>query len=115
MKKGLIHRGRGWAELQPSTLRSKRGSLILTETGELRRSIEYQQDSPYGGFVGILRSRPGKGGGLGKGSETAANVAACHEFGTSKMVARPFIAPTFEERKDKIKALYAEAVKRAFT
>jgi len=106
--------GPGWAPLKPSTLASKRGSKILTETGSLRGSIAYHPDKKGGGFVGILRSRPGKGGGKGPKSPVAANVALCHELGTSKMVARPFIEPTYREKKDEIVHIYAEALGRIF-
>lgn len=35
-----------------------------------------------------------------------------HEFGTSKMIARPFLAPAFEEKKDEARRILAQAIRR---
>lgn len=35
-----------------------------------------------------------------------------HEFGTSKMIARPFLTPAFEAKKDEARRILAQAIRR---
>lgn len=78
------------------------GKKILIDTGTLMNSIKYQQEKWYQGFVGVNRNR-----------ETI-NVAAAHEYGTSKMPARPFIKPSVNEKEKDIQQRYQKAVDKAF-
>lgn len=63
-----------WAPLAPSTIRRKGHDKILYDTGRLRDSISIGEVTPSSATVG-----------------TDAPYAPYHQFGTKKMVARPFI------------------------
>ncbi len=71
-----------WAPLQPSTLARKRGRKILTETGTLRGSVAMD---------------------VGAGSvEVGTNVpyGKYHQFGTRRMVARPWLGLTNDDKTE---------------
>lgn len=78
------------------------GKKILIDTGSLMNSIRYQRERWYQGFVGVNRNA------------NQINVAAAHEYGTSKMPARPYIKPSVEEKLKSIQKRYQRAVDRAF-
>jgi hypothetical protein len=69
-----------------------RGDSPLLETGKLRASIQWNS-SGNEGYVG-----------------TDDPVAKYHEFGTSKMPARPFLMPSAIAMEEKIHKMAAKAV-----
>lgn len=84
-----------WAPLKESTLkRKKKGTAILVETGRLRGSITHNVvgDTAYIG--------------------TPVFYGSYHQFGTRKMVARPFLGLTAEEgdELEQVLAAYIESV-----
>lgn len=54
----------------------------------------------------------GPTGGRGSGDLTNAEVAAFHEYGTSRIPARPFIAPAFRDNQVKYRNMLAIAAKK---
>lgn len=94
--KQTIQRGRPeWAPLKPATVRRKRSSKPLIDTGKLLNSITHQvsEDEVRVGVFGEY-----------------AVVAAVHEFGapTRNIPQRAYMRPTFDENKDRIFKLIAE-------
>jgi phage gpG-like protein len=84
----------GWVSLKPETIaRKMRGDSPLLETGELRASIQWNASGNQG-YVG-----------------TDDPVAKYHEFGTSKMPARPFLMGSAILMEDKIHKMAAKAVR----
>lgn len=86
----------GWAPLKPETIaRKARGDTPLVETGELRDSIEHNSDSKEG-YVGTNNGK-----------------AVWHEFGTSKIPARPFLGGAVHAVGDEVMELFGVAVQKA--
>jgi HK97 gp10 family phage protein len=86
----------GWVSLRPETIAHKmRGDSPLLETGKLRGSIQWNA-SGNEGYVG-----------------TNDPVAQYHEFGTSKMPARPFLMGSAIAMEAKIHKMAAKAVMAA--
>tara|TARA_E500000178_G_C16351727_1_gene457816 strand:- start:11 stop:427 length:417 start_codon:yes stop_codon:yes gene_type:complete len=69
---------------------SKEGEYPMTDTGFLIQNINISVDND----------------GLGGSVDSNANYSEALEFGTSKMGARPFMQPSLEENKPKIKRLF---------
>ena len=78
--------GAPWAPLAESTLRQKGHDTILVDTGDYRDSFEMNVTTSAGlgptGGSGILEIA------------SESDVAKWHEFGTSRMPARPVLQPT---------------------
>ena len=79
--------GKPWAQLKPSTLKRKKSGAILRETSALIGSIQ---------FAGATNS--------GATVIAGTDYGIYHQFGTRKMVARPFmgISPAHEQQIEKI-------------
>lgn len=71
--------GTPWQRLAPATLRQKGGDILI-DTGQLHQSIAYEVIGDTL-FVG-----------------TSKTYGAYHQFGTSKMPARPFLGLSFEDK-----------------
>jgi phage gpG-like protein len=83
----------GWVSLAPETIaRKMRGDSPLLETGELRASIEWQAH----GLKGEVGSNLDK--------------AVWHEFGTSRIPARPFLSAAAMQMEREIHKMAAKAV-----
>lgn len=80
--------GKPWAALSPSTLRQKKTGAILRETGALAGSVAFMGASATEARVGA-------------GTE----YGVYHQFGTSKMPARPFIGIA-DRHRDKIEQIF---------
>src|ERR1700730_3102090 len=91
-KRVLGTEGYDWPQLSPATLAHKMQSGMLLETGALRASIEWNS-SGNEGHVGSNFDR-----------------AVFHEFGTSKIPPRPFLAGAAMAMEDKIHKMAARAV-----
>jgi HK97 gp10 family phage protein len=88
--------GFGWPPLKPETIaRKANGDTPLVETGELRDSIEHNSDSKEG-YVGTNNEK-----------------AVWHEFGTSKIPARPFLGGAVAAVGDEVKELFGVAAQKA--
>lgn len=87
--------GDAWAGLAASTLRQKKTSAILRETGTLVGSVAKQQVTAKSVTVG---------------ASTAYGIY--HQTGTSKMPARPFIGIA-ERHKPEIKRIIVEHIQKA--
>ncbi|WP_294540011.1 hypothetical protein [uncultured Rhodoblastus sp.] len=84
----------GWVSLKPETIAHKmRGNSPLLETGQLRASIQWNA-SGNEGYVG-----------------TDDPVAKYHEFGTSRIPARSFLAGSAIMMEAKIHEMAAKAVR----
>jgi phage gpG-like protein len=84
----------GWVSLAPETIaRKMRGDSPLLETGELRASIEWNSHGNQG-FVGSDNDK-----------------AVWHEFGTSRIPARPFLSSAAMQMEGEIHKLAAKAVR----
>ena len=77
---------------------SKEGEYPMTDTGFLVQNINISVDND----------------GLGGSVDSNANYSEALEFGTSKMGARPFMQPSLEENRPKIKRLFRN-VRRGIT
>jgi phage gpG-like protein len=103
-----------WPPLSPDYLKRKIAEgfseQTLIRTGSLMANIRYHAKDWKSGFVGILRNVMNSDG------ESLVNIAAVHEFGTrdGRVPARPYVAPTLEERRDEIVRAYEEAIERVF-
>ncbi len=90
-----------WTPLKPETVaRKARGDTPLLETGELRDSIEHvvgREGKEVVGYVGTNDPR-----------------AKYHEFGTSKMPARPFLSAAAMRQEDKIHAMIVRTIAATF-
>ena len=88
----------GWTPLKPETIaRKARGDTPLLETGALRDSIEHNVDADgRDAYVG-----------------TDDPVAKYHEFGTSKIPARPFLSAAAMRQEDKIHTMIQRAISAA--
>ena len=73
-------------------------ALKLVDTGKLRASINLQKRATATSQTAIVRA--------------AVNYAAFHEFGTSRMRARPFMVPAMEENKNKLKPNIAAFIRQ---
>ena len=83
----------GWVSLKPETIaRKMRGDSPLLETAELRNSIEWQAH----GLKGEVGSNLDK--------------AVWHEFGTSRVPARPFLSSAAMQMEGEIHKMAARAV-----
>jgi len=80
------------------------GNQLLIDTGKLISGIRYRTKQWDRGAVTVIR----------KAGET--NIAAVHEFGSSKrkIPARPFMAPTETETAPRVVSIYQEAVEKTF-
>lgn len=90
-----IQRGRPeWPPLKPETVKRKKSSKPLIDTGTLLNSITHKIEGnaclvgPFG-----------------------VKYAVYQEFGTSRIPARPFLRPALLENEEKIKALFKQALK----
>ncbi len=77
---------------------SKEGEYPMTDTGFLVNNININRDND----------------GLGGSVASNADYSEALEFGTSKMGARPFMQPSLEENKPKIRRLF-RTVRRGIT
>ena len=77
---------------------SKEGEYPMTDTGFLVSNININRDND----------------GLGGSVASNADYSEALEFGTSKMGARPFMQPSLEENKPKIRRLF-RTVRRGIT
>jgi len=102
--KETIQRGRSeWPPLKPATIKRKKSSKPLIDTGKLLNSItsKVEGDTAKVGIFGEY-----------------AIVAAVHEFGTNRagrgrnvvIPARPYLRPTFDENKEEIEKIIGEKV-----
>jgi phage gpG-like protein len=91
-KRVLGTEGYDWPALSPATLAHKMQSGMLLETGELRASIEWSSE--------------GNQGWVGSNSDKA----LWHEFGTSRIPPRSFLAGAAMAMEDKIHKMAARAV-----
>ena len=71
---------------------SKEGEYPMTDTGFLVQNINISVDND----------------GLGGSVDSNANYSEALEFGTSKMGARPFMQPSLEENRNRIKQLFKD-------
>jgi HK97 gp10 family phage protein len=81
----------GWPPLAESTLARKAADTPLLETGELRDSIRHTVESPKTGWVG-----------------TNDEKAAWHEFGTSRIPARPFLGGAVAAKGEEVKEVFGK-------
>lgn len=70
---------------------SNRTGKILVDSGHMKKAIRYWQYK-YVVYIGIKRGIKHRENG-----QELADIASFHEYGTSKMPARPLFAPSLEE------------------
>ena len=84
----------GWPPLEPTTIaRKATGDSPLLETGELRASIEWNADE-HQGFVGSNDF-----------------LMIVHEFGTSRVPARPVLGPSIEAARPAVEKVLRDIAK----
>src|ERR1700752_1742880 len=81
----------GWPPLAASTLDRKGADTPLLETGELRDSIGHTLESPKIGWVGTNDPK-----------------AAWHEFGTSRIPARPFLGGAVNAKGKEVSEVFGK-------
>ncbi len=100
--KQTITEGRSeWPPLKPETIRRKKSSRPLIDTGKLRNSITHKVEADRNRvLVGVFGEY--------------AVVAAVHEFGApgKNIPERGYIRPTFDEKKDEVRRLIESEVNR---
>lgn len=80
-----------WQPLAQATIDKKRDETILIETGEMVDSIEV---TPQGEDQYVISAT----------GQRNQEILKYHEYGTSRMVARPVVRPVFEKEKGNVKA-----------
>lgn len=80
-----------WQPLAQATIDKKHDETILIETGEMVDSIEV---TPQGEDQYVISA-------TGQHNQ---EILKYHEYGTSRMVARPVVRPVFEKEKGNVKA-----------
>ena len=80
-----------WQPLAQATIDKKHDDAILIETGEMVDSIEV---TPQGEDQYIISAT----------GQRNQEILKYHEYGTSRMVARPVVRPVFEKEKGNVKA-----------
>lgn len=80
-----------WQPLAQATIDKKQDDTILIETGEMVDSIEV---TPQGEDQYIISAT----------GQRNQEILKYHEYGTSRMVARPVVRPVFEKEKGNVKA-----------
>lgn len=91
----------GGVSLKQSTIDKKGSNIKLQETGELRDSIKVTN---VGNSMVIAPM------GVHSSGLTNQELAMIHEYGNSKVPARPFVRPTWERNEDKVKAKFINLV-----
>lgn len=114
IKRGIVTQapgGQAFAPLAESTIKRKKSSKALIDTGFLLNAITYRLMRDQA-FVGLLR------GSLNRDGEELANIGAIMEFGatinhpngaTIVIPPRPFLSPTLAGQLDQIRSFYREA------
>ena len=100
IKKTITSGRPGWKSLNPATIRRKKSSKPLMDTGAMRNAVTHKAESEKDRvLVGIFRASAEVGENI-KGEE-AVNIAATHEFGSPKrgIPQRSFIRSTFDEKE----------------
>lgn len=109
--------GKPFAPLAESTIKRKKSSKALIDTGFLINSIT-QLIMRDRAFVGLLKTR------ISKDGESAANIGAVMEYGatinmpnghTVIIPARPFLHPVMVAFRDEIEQFYRDAIKAALS
>lgn len=87
----------------------------------LEEAIENAPEMTGKGKLGLKISRPRVKGdtkyvliGIGKGDISEIFYMKFHEFGTSKIQAKPYLGPAYERNKNKAIEIIKEELKRAF-
>lgn len=80
-----------WQPLVQATIDKKHDDTILIETGEMVDSIEV---TPQGADQYVISAT----------GQRNQEILKYHEYGTSRMVARPVVRPVFEKEKGNVKA-----------
>lgn len=80
-----------WQPLAQATIDKKHDDTILIETGEMVDSIEV---TPQGEDQYVISAT----------GQRNQEILKYHEYGTSRMVARPVVRPVFEREKGNVKA-----------
>ena len=80
-----------WQPLAQATIDKKHDDAILIETGEMVDSIEV---TPQGEDQYVISAT----------GQRNQEILKYHEYGTSRMVARPVVRPVFEKEKGNVKA-----------
>lgn len=80
-----------WQPLAQATIDKKHDDTILIETGEMVDSIEV---TPQGEDQYVISAT----------GQRNQEILKYHEYGTSRMVARPVVRPVFEKEKGNVKA-----------
>lgn len=80
-----------WQPLAQATVDKKHDDTILIETGEMVDSIEV---TPQGEDQYVISAT----------GQRNQEILKYHEYGTSRMVARPIVRPVFEREKGNVKA-----------
>lgn len=80
-----------WQPLAQATIDKKHDDTILIETGEMVDSIEV---APQGEDQYVISAT----------GQRNQEILKYHEYGTSRMVARPVVRPVFEKEKGNVKA-----------
>lgn len=80
-----------WQPLVQATIDKKHDDTILIETGEMVDSIEV---TPQGEDQYVISAT----------GQRNQEILKYHEYGTSRMVARPVVRPVFEKEKGNVKA-----------
>lgn len=80
-----------WQPLVQATIDKKHDDTILIETGEMVDSIEV---TPQGDDQYVISAT----------GQRNQEILKYHEYGTSRMVARPVVRPVFEKEKGNVKA-----------
>ena len=101
IKKTITSGRPDWKKLKPATIKHKKSSKPLMDTGAMRNAVTHKVEPKNDRvLVGIFRASAEVGADI-KGEE-AVNVAAVHEWGSPKrgIPKRSFIRSTFDEKKD---------------
>lgn len=85
-----------WQPLAQATIDKKHDDTILIETGEMVDSIEV---TPQGEDQYVISAT----------GQRNQEILKYHEYGTSRMVARPVVRPVFEKEKGNVKAVCKDA------
>ena len=80
-----------WQPLAQATIDKKQDDTILIETGEMVDSIKV---TPQGEDQYVISAT----------GQRNQEILKYHEYGTSRMVARPVVRPVFEKEKGNVKA-----------
>lgn len=103
-----------WAELAEATKdeRLQQGfseNDPLFRSGELRDAVTHDA-SPLEAIIGVKSGTAHSSNGQGGSTEDIGNIMISHEFGTSKMPARPVLGPAVFQSKATIQKIVGAAV-----